>query len=58
MSVAFSLDQHVPRTVVDGAHRVRTVLNEVQNDLLKLHTVAAYIGQIVRKFSPQITRFA
>lgn len=57
-SAPLDADQHVSRTIVDGAHRIRGVVDEIQDDLLKLDAIANDFGQVVRELSPQITPFA
>src|ERR1700693_1996543 len=51
--VCFGSDKQFPRTIRDGAHRLRGVQNEVQDDLLKLHTIACDQGKVLGKFKPQ-----
>jgi hypothetical protein len=50
---SFGFDQQLPRSIVDGAHRVRSVPEQVQDDLLKLHPVAYYGWEVIGKFRPQ-----
>ena len=51
--VPFGSDHQLPRTIVDGAHRIRGVQKQVQDDLLKLDTIARDRRKIVGKFRPQ-----
>ena len=43
----FGSDQQVPRAVVDADHRVRGVAKQVQEDLLKLDTIANERREII-----------
>src|SRR5215469_635047 len=54
-TIAFSCgsDQQLSRTIVDSAHRVRSVTYQVQDHLLKLHTIACDNRKAVDKFRPQ-----
>ena len=51
--VPFGSDQQLPRTIVDAAHRVRGVAEQVQDDLLKLDTIAGDRRQVVGELRPQ-----
>src|SRR3984893_14863717 len=51
--VPFSPDQQLPRTIIDAAHRVGSVPKQVQDDLLKLDTIACDGRELVGKFRPQ-----
>ena len=42
-----------PRTIVDRAHRVGCVSQQVQDDLLKLDAIARYLRKVVAQFNPQ-----
>ena len=46
----FGSDHQLPRTIVDTAHRVRGVQEQVQDDLLKLDTIADDRRKVVGKF--------
>jgi hypothetical protein len=46
-------DHQLPRTVLDGAHRLRGVQEQVQDDLLELHAVARDGRKFLREFRPQ-----
>src|SRR5580700_2706961 len=48
--VSFASDCQLSRTIVDGAHRVRRVTHQVQDDLLKLHTIAYDRWQVIGEF--------
>jgi hypothetical protein len=48
--VYFGSDQHPPRTIVNAAHRVGCVPEQVQDDLLKLHAIACDNWEVVGKF--------
>src|SRR5215470_5065697 len=52
-SFSFGPDQQLPPAVLDVAHRVRGIPQQVQNDLLKLNTIACDGREIVGKFRPQ-----
>src|SRR5882724_7242792 len=40
--VSFRFDLQLPGTIIHGAHSVRSVLEQVQNDLLKLDTIPCH----------------
>src|ERR1700730_15494525 len=45
--VTFSSDEELPRTIVHADHRVSTIAEQVQDDLLKLDTIGGDERQIV-----------
>src|SRR3984893_15725201 len=51
--VSFGSDHQLPRTIVDAAHRVQGVPEQVQDDLLKLDTIACDRRKAVGKFRSQ-----
>src|SRR5271156_1758293 len=53
--LAFPLgpDDHLPRPILDVAHRVRRVQAEVQDHLLKLHAIARHRRQAVIQLGMQ-----
>src|SRR5262245_13020820 len=53
--VCFSvgLDDQMPWTIVDAAHRIRGVAHEVQNDLLKLDAIPRDQQRLDAKIRPQ-----
>jgi hypothetical protein len=51
--VSFGPDQQLPRTILDSAHGVGCVPEQVQDDLLKLHSIARDNREVAGKFSPQ-----
>ena len=51
--VSFGSDHQLPRTIVDAAHRVRGVAEQVQDDLLKLDAIAGDGREVVGEFRPQ-----
>src|SRR5580704_13902240 len=51
--VSFSSDHQLPRTIVDAAHRVQGVPEQVQDDLLKLDTIACDAWEVVGKLPSQ-----
>ena len=51
--VSFGSDHQLPRTIVDAAHRVQGVPQQVQDDLLELDTIACDRREVVGKFRPQ-----
>ena len=48
---SFGSDQQLPRTVVDGAHRVGCVPDKVQDNLLKLNAISVDEREVSGKFS-------
>jgi len=50
--VPFGSEHQLPRAIVDAAHRVRGVQKQVQDDLLKLDTIACDGRKVVGKFRP------
>src|SRR5262249_27304882 len=51
--VRFAPDHHLPRAVVDPAHRIGGVAQQVHDHLLKLDTVAGDKWKLVGKFGAQ-----
>src|ERR1700761_7924096 len=51
--VPFGSDQQLSRSIVDVAHRVCGVQEQVQDDLLKLNTIAGDRRKVARKFLSQ-----
>ena len=51
--VPFRFNQQLSGVVVDGAHRIRSVSKQVQDDLLKLDAIAACRREVIRKFLPE-----
>jgi hypothetical protein len=45
-------DQQLPRAVVNVEHRVRSIAEQVQGDLLQLDTVSQDRGEILGEFRP------
>jgi len=45
--ISFCSDQQPPRPIVDAAHRVGCIPEQVQDDLLQLHAIASDKRQIV-----------
>jgi hypothetical protein len=50
--ISFSSNQQLPRAIIDGAHRVRSVAEQIQNDLLKLNAITSDRREIIAKFGP------
>src|SRR6266446_8844055 len=50
--VSFRPYQQLPRTIVDRAHRVRSVPEQVQDDLLELDTIARDGREVLGQFCP------
>src|SRR5271170_6234694 len=48
--VSVGSDEQVPRTIVDGAHRVGCIPDEIQDDLLQLDAIAGDKKLVVGKF--------
>ena len=51
--VSLGFDQQLPRTIMDEAHRVGCVPEQVQDYLLQLHTITATRGKSSGKFRLQ-----
>src|SRR5512145_1457446 len=51
--VSCGSDHQFPRPIVDLAHRVRGVSEQVQDDLLKLDTIARDRREVLGQFCPQ-----
>src|ERR1700730_5443830 len=51
--VSFGSDHQLPQTLVDAAHRVQGVPEQVQDDLLKLDTIACDRRKVVGKLRSQ-----
>ena len=51
--VPFSFNQQLPRTIVDRAHRVGCIPDQVQDDLLQLDTIASDDREVLGKLRPQ-----
>src|SRR5262245_59284151 len=51
--LTFGLDPQVSRSIVHVDHRVRGVTEQVQDDLLKLDTIAGDVGEVVGEFRLQ-----
>jgi hypothetical protein len=51
--IAFGSDQQFSRAIVDSAHRIRSIPQQIQNDLLKLDAIADDGREVVRKLMPQ-----
>ena len=47
----FGPDQQLSRTIIDGAHRVQSIAEQIQNDLLQLNSIGRDQREIVGKFS-------
>src|SRR5215813_10834980 len=56
--VSFGSDEQLPWPVVDGAHCVRCIPQQVQDDLLKLHSIALNGWQADLKVSQQQDSFS
>jgi hypothetical protein len=39
IAIALGFDQQLPRSIFDAAHCIRSVLQQIQDDLLELHTI-------------------
>src|SRR5271167_4712939 len=48
--IPFSSNQQLPRTIVDRAHSVGCIPDQVQDDLLQLDTIAGDDEDVVGKF--------
>ena len=55
--ISFGSDQQCSRAVVKPHHRIGGVPDQVQDDLLELHTIAINEREVIGEFRPQITRF-
>jgi hypothetical protein len=51
--IPFSSDEQFARAIVDCAHCVRSIPQEIQNDLLKLDAITRNGREVVRKLMPQ-----
>src|SRR5882724_90545 len=51
--VSLGSDEQLPRTIVDGAHRVGRVSKQVQYHLLQLHPIALDGRKIFRELGPK-----
>ena len=51
--VSFGPEQQLPAPIMDGIHRVRSIPEEVQNYLLKLHSVTCDQREVVGKLTAQ-----
>src|SRR5882672_5325738 len=45
--VTFGSDEELPRTIIHVGHRVRSIAEQVQNDLLKLDTIGSHERKIL-----------
>jgi hypothetical protein len=48
--ISVGSDHQLPRTILDSAHRVRSIPDEVQDDLLELHPIAGHKREVAGKF--------
>ncbi len=45
-------DRQMPTSVINGAHRVRRVQHQIEDDLLKLYPITPNLGQVLIKTRP------
>src|SRR5882762_7503246 len=50
--VAVGPDDELRRTILHGAHRFRSVQNQIQHDLLQLHTITTDTGKVIGELRP------
>src|SRR5690348_14374500 len=51
--VSFGSNHQLPRAIVDAAHRLCGVPEQVQDDLLQLDTIPCDMREVADEFSPQ-----
>src|ERR1039458_6868595 len=51
--IAFGFDQQFSWAIFDSAHRIRSIPQQIQNDLLKLDTIADDGREVIRKLMTQ-----
>jgi len=51
--LSFGFDQQLPRTIFDGAHRVRCIPNQIQDHLLQLDSITCDKREVFGKFRSQ-----
>ena len=51
--IRFSSNQQIPRAIIDGAHGIRSIAEQVLNHLLQLDGIAYDERVVIGKFRPQ-----